>query len=127
MEMNILILDKDKDYASFLKGLAIEWKHRAKTVYSGDDAISALLEEKYDLLLLDVNLPDGGGGDIISKIKTLSPNTGIITMTNANSRNLEYKIRQLGIIYYMIKPFDPTALKTIIDHMALRKRNQASE
>jgi hypothetical protein len=42
-------------------------------------------------------------------------------MTGYNCRGLERKIRRLGILYYMIKPFEEAYLKSILDFISLKK------
>ena len=49
-------------------------------------AWEALAEERFDLLILDVNLPDGSGLDLLSKIKHLNTKVNVIIISN-DSRN----------------------------------------
>ena len=61
------------------------------------------------------------GYELIPQCKELCPDIGIVTMTNHKSRELEWKTRQQGIVYYMIKPFSIKAMKEILDHISKKR------
>jgi DNA-binding NtrC family response regulator len=70
----------------------------------------------FDLILLDTSLPDTTIYSLIPKLKELYPGIRVVTMTDHNTTEMERKIRKLGIIYYLIKPFEKDELKNILDH-----------
>jgi response regulator of citrate/malate metabolism len=78
----------------------------------------------FDLVLLDLSLPDTRPQTLILKLKEFQPEIGIVTMTASNSKELENEIRTLGIIYYMSKPVDEEALKEILDHSSRKKQKK---
>jgi DNA-binding response OmpR family regulator len=77
---------------------------------------------KYDIALVDINLPGGSGLDIIRKIKTFYPETGIIVISARNS--LENKIEglDLGADDYLTKPFAMVELIARLKSL-IRRRN----
>ena len=115
--MDILIIEHDMSSAQWLKenievrGLGIEILGNAQ------EALNRLREKSFDLILVNIFLPDSPGPMLISEMKTISPEAGIIAMTDRNSRELEMQIRKLGILYYMIKPVDEKYLTHLIDHL----------
>ena len=69
-----------------------------------------LLEDHYDLALLDINLPDGSGLDLCTEIKKQSPQTYIIFLT-ANDRESDMlKGYEVGGADYFTKPFSVAVL-----------------
>jgi DNA-binding NtrC family response regulator len=58
--------------------------------------------------------------------RNISPHVPVITMTGHNSWELEAATRKNGVMYYMQKPIDMRALKTIFDHLARKKYSMAS-
>ena len=48
-------------------------------------------------------------------------------MTCCNTRDLEMKVRQQGIFYYMAKSFEAMALKEILEHMSKKKRKEVAQ
>ncbi|MCP3891365.1 MAG: response regulator, partial [Desulfobulbaceae bacterium] len=80
-------------------------------------ALHALKNNSFDMILLDIMLPDYKGYDLIPKFKNIHPEIHIITMTGHNSRELELKVRSQGILYYMVKPIETKNFKLILDHI----------
>ena len=119
--MNILIVEDDPASAKFLKKQTESLAHTATIAATGKVAIQKVKEEPFDLVLLDIFLPDYHGADLIPQFKIMQPTMGIIAMTGHNSRDLELKIRESGIFYYLIKPFTNEVFKTILNHIATSK------
>jgi response regulator RpfG family c-di-GMP phosphodiesterase len=72
---------------------------------SGEHALAAVERCAPDLILLDVFLPDTTAVELIPQIKSILPNTRCIPLTGQSSRELERRLRELGITYYMANPF----------------------
>ena len=115
--MNILLVDDDYDFANTIKALILRWHHNVELAGTGIDALAALEKKHFDLILIDIFLPDVKGYDMISKIKVIQPDIRIITMTGYNTRELEQSVRQQGVLYYMIKPFQTGDLRAILEHI----------
>ena len=116
--MNILIVEDDIDVSSVLTESIHHWGYSAENAYTCRDALDKVKRKRFDLILLDIFLPDGKGHRLIPQFKELWPDVGIITMTGYNTRELEMHVREQGIIYYMVKPFEITSLKELLDHIS---------
>ena len=69
-------------------------------------AASALCEEQdYELVILDINLPDGNGFDLCEKIKERRPDTAVIFLTANDMESDMLKGFELGADDYVTKPF----------------------
>ena len=119
--MNILIVDSDLSMADKIARHLKTWGHQSERLSFGKNALARVRDKLFDLVLLEVLLPDMLASDLIPQIKQIRPDVRIITMTNYNSRELELKIRRQGILYYMIKPFEESYLKSILDYVSSRK------
>ncbi len=119
--MNILIVEDDPSSANLLKKNSEIWGYQVEVAASGSSALQKVKQMTFDLVLLDIFLPDYHGVDLISQFKSIQHDMGIIAMTGHNSRELELKIREQGIFYYLIKPFDMNSLKTILVHITNKK------
>jgi len=79
--------------------------------YAVDSAVTAVLakrlfeKQKYDLAVLDINLPDGNGSDLCRNIKERSENTAIIFLTANDMESDMIKGFELGADDYVTKPF----------------------
>lgn len=120
--MKILIVEDDLSFSPISEELDI-WGYSAEWVTSGDEALERMKVKLFDVIMLDIYLPDCLGYQLIQHFKRIKPNVHIITMTGHNSRELEKEVRKQGITYYMIKPFEFEHLKTLLDHIQLRERS----
>ena len=115
--MQILIVEDDPQVTHYITLRLNKWGHTSESTSTGTEALQAITKTNYDLILLDIMLPDFKGYDLIPKFKKINPEVNIITMTGHNSRELERKVRKQGIIYYMVKPIETKNLKIILDHL----------
>jgi DNA-binding response OmpR family regulator len=118
--MNILIVEDDPQGALYISKRLSKWGHTFKTADSGEKALKIFSENMFNLILLDIMLPDYKGYDLIPKFKSTDPEINIITMTGYNSREVEQKVRKQGILYYMVKPMETKNLKLLLDHIKIR-------
>lgn len=116
--MKILIIEDSKQVAKFLKLKIEKWDHQAKVAATGRDALKIVKNEMFDLILLDIFLPDTIAYDLIPQLKHEWSGMDIITMTGHSSKDVEEKVRSQGILYYMVKPVDLVELEGIIHHLS---------
>lgn len=115
--MKILIVEDQAPVARMLTAALTRWGHETRTAETGETAMELLAKEMFDLILLDIYLPDAMGYDLIPRMKSGWSGMEIITMTGQSTRELEKKIRSQGILYYMVKPVSMAELRTLIDHL----------
>ena len=125
--MNVLVADKDVALLSHIVSLIRNWGYDAEGSETGRETLEKVKESLFDLVLLDMTMPDMTAQELIAKVKELRPDIGIVTMTGTNADGLENEIRTLGIVYYMLKPVGEKVLKQIIDHIARRKQEKNGE
>jgi DNA-binding NtrC family response regulator len=124
--MNILIVEGDFCCAQSIGEIIERWGHKVERSGSGYEALRRIKESPFDLVLLDIFLPDVEGYELISQFKKLCPDIGIVTMTGYNSRELELQVRQQGILYYMIKPFETQHLRSLLAHISQKRLQQVT-
>lgn len=122
--MDILIVEDNFVFNHILADSIHAWGYCNEGVESGEEALRKLQQKHFDLLLLDVFLPDCKGYELIPKRRELCPRSGIIAMTGFNTRELELKIRMQGVLFYLIKPFKQSVLKEILDHISIKTAAQ---
>ena len=118
--MKILIVDDEVPFLNLLKRYLELWGYECATAVSGQTAMESLRDGTFDLVLLDIFLPDVKGYDLIPIIRRHLSNIDVITMTGYNTRELESIVRQQDILFYMIKPFEASQLKEILEHLSKR-------
>ena len=65
----ILIIDDDEALSGIMKDMLEDYDYDVELSYSVDDAFTVLTDRKYDLILLDINLPDGDGFEICRELR----------------------------------------------------------
>ncbi len=69
------------------------------------DAVRVLTREPVDVVLLDLNLPDGHGLDIVRALRSAGRPVDILTITAAREQHLVRSAVSLGVVGYLLKPF----------------------
>lgn len=108
-EIRILLIDDDKEYAQSLsrllgmEGFSVECEHTAESGYR------AAMSGQYDMLLLDVMLPDGDGRSLLRRIR-LSNRVPVIMLTARGDEADRIGGLEGGADDYLPKPFNPREL-----------------
>lgn len=76
---------------------------------------------RYDLLVVDINLPGGSGLDLIREVKKQDASTGIIVISARNSLDNKIEGLELGADDYLTKPFDVSELAARVKALIRRK------
>lgn len=109
----ILIIEDDSDLREGL-AFALELEgYETAQVRTLRDARALLEETPWDLLLLDCNLPDGSGFDLVAELRGVCA-TPMFMLTARNTEMDEVKALELGVADYMSKPFSLAVLKARI-------------
>lgn len=116
--MNILLIQNDTREAKKIMVMVAQWGYEIILASSLGEISMLLRENRLELILLDLSYPPSQLVKIISDIKHIQPEIKLITMTATNSPQLEKMIRELGIVYYLIKPVLPNELQTILIHIS---------
>jgi DNA-binding response OmpR family regulator len=122
--MKVLVIEKDDSLAGLLKALLASWGHEARLCSKGKEAVQIFRARHYDLVLMEVLLPDMNGDELISRLKEFSPGARIVAMTGNNSREMEARIRERGILYYMVKPFETENFRSLLEHLTNRNTSK---
>jgi two-component system, OmpR family, KDP operon response regulator KdpE len=103
--VKILIVDDEPAIRRALGVALTAGGHVVESAQSGEDAIEAIHQQPFDLVLLDINMAGMGGLEACRRIRPLAPNTGIVMITVCDS--LEEKVTALdsGADDYITKPF----------------------
>jgi len=118
--MDVLVVEDEIFTAKVIKEFIVREEHHVETAGTGKDAMDKIKQNRFDLIFIDVFLPDCRGYELISKFQGLRPGMNIVAMTGYNTRELELEVRKKGVIYYLIKPFQLNEVKEILDHTLKR-------
>jgi DNA-binding NtrC family response regulator len=109
-KMKVLVVDNEVEFASTLAERLRLRKIKAESVYSGEEALTALFGFTPDVMILDLQMPDMSGLDVLSKVKAINPTIEVILLTGHGSFEAGITGMELGAFDYIIKPVDLTLL-----------------
>lgn len=119
---SILVVDDDKNLANTFKLILQSVGFHVDTAATGLQALYKANKTKFDLIILDVNLPDMLGDEVAEKLKENDNNLNIIMITGYSSFKEGIDSKDLGIDEILMKPIPPDELLTITKK-ALKKDN----
>jgi len=115
--MKILLLEDDLLLSEVIVEHLEYYTYDVTPIYNGVDAETLLFEEKFDLLLLDVNVPLLNGFELLKSLRASGNNTPTIFITSMNSSKDVLEGFELGANDYLKKPFEMIELKARIDNI----------
>lgn len=106
MKSKILLLEDDYNLSETVAEYFEEEGFEVVCVYDGDEAIAKVYEQNFDLLLLDVNVPNKSGFDVLKETRSLGKTTPAIFITSLNSMDSLEEGFLSGCDDYIRKPFE---------------------
>lgn len=86
------------------------------------EAEDKLLSYNYDVVILDINLPDGNGLDLLKYVKEKNPETGVLIVSAKDSLDDKLKGLDLGADDYITKPFHLAELNSRVNSLLRRRK-----
>jgi len=116
-EKSILIIEDEPDIIMLVKRSLKPYHFRILEANSGTNALSILENEKPDLILLDIMMPDMDGFEVCRRIKKDFglKSIPVIFLTVRNNQDDMERGRRAGAVGYFTKPFDPFQLSEEIN------------
>lgn len=122
--MKILVVEDQADLAVNIKTYLAKEGYVVEHAPLYEAAIKKLTGFDYDVVLLDIMLPDGSGLDVLQYLKSQSPDTGVLILSAKNAVDDRIKGLELGADDYLPKPFHLSELNARIK--AIFRRRQQS-
>ena len=111
MENRILIADDEEDIRWILETSLKKSGFEVECAENGEDAVRKACEETYSLILLDINMPDMNGFEVLTQLRNREIDSPIIFITAQNTVSNAIDSMQLGAYDYLTKPFDLEEVK----------------
>ena len=103
--MHVLVVEDEKKTHEYLKKGLTENGFVVDVAANGVDGLHLALTGDYDLIILDVMLPDRDGWSIVAELRRNSKNTPVLFLTARDSVQDRVKGLELGADDYLVKPF----------------------
>jgi two-component system, OmpR family, copper resistance phosphate regulon response regulator CusR len=105
-EIKILLVEDEKKIADSLKKGLTEQSYRVAVAYDGIEGRKLFESERFDLIILDINLPGMSGMILCKKIRNRNPSVPIVMLTALSATDDKIEGFDAGADDYIVKPFD---------------------
>ena len=115
--MRALILEDEKNIREILSIILEEFDFEIDEAETLLEALEKLKENAYELLLVDLRLPDGSGMEVVRQVKRERPETEVVIITAFASTETVKEAFELGVYDYIEKPFKIEDLRLILRNL----------
>ena len=121
--LNILVVEDNKINQMVTKKIIEKNNHNCVMVSSGYEAIDAVSKQNFDVILMDINMPEINGYETTIKIRENGIKTPIIALTAFDKNEVTDQATASGINDVLIKPFETEKLFEIINQLLQKIKN----
>jgi len=120
----LVVDDNDDNRYTLTLYLELEGYTNIETAQDGEEAIARLKAERFDLVLLDLQMPKVDGYQVLAWLKGEAPlrDLPVIMISALNEMNSVVRCIELGAVDYLLKPFNPVLLKARLGATLEKKR-----
>ncbi len=116
----ILLIEDDISFCKLLEKFLIKKEYEVNIAFSAAEAKLTIQQKSFDLILMDIRLPDSDGIKLMTEFKLAFPEIPVILMTGYSDVNTAVKAMKNGADDYISKPFNPDEVLLVITN-ALQK------
>jgi len=111
----VLIVDDDQSHRIMLRAVLKEEDYRVTEAADGIEAVKAVENEAFDIILLDIRMTKMDGIEALTEIRKISPLVPVLVMTAYASVKTAVEALKAGAFDYVTKPLDIEELKILIE------------
>jgi len=105
-DINVMIVDDEREILKMIESALNKSDFKTvKTYYNPLDAIRAYNGSNYDVVLLDIMMPEMDGIEVLNKLKEKNKSVKVIMMTAYSTLDRVLKSHKIGADHYLLKPF----------------------
>lgn len=127
--ISLLIVDDEVDILNVLKFVLEKEGYKVDTAIKGEEALSKIKQETYDIVLTDLRMPGMDGIELLERAKEIAPETDVVIMTAYASIDSAVTAIKKGASDYIVKPFInedvKMRIKRILEHRTLQREVEA--
>ncbi|MFW6217624.1 MAG: response regulator [Verrucomicrobiota bacterium] len=126
----ILVVEDDPSNAHVLRKIIERRGALVETAQSGQEAVAACIRTKFDIIMMDLRMPDLDGFDATREIVTgrnLNYDTPIIAVTADTTEGIERRCTKLGMRHYISKPIRASVISDVIGEFTQARLHRPDE
>jgi DNA-binding NtrC family response regulator len=114
MGARILIVDDEEIVIKSCLRILGGGDYYVEVAHDGREALCKIEENPYDVIILDVVMPNMGGLEVLRRVKETHPDMDVIMVTGLSQVDTVMQARKLGARDFISKPFEPNELKLVV-------------
>jgi DNA-binding NtrC family response regulator len=122
MSARILIVDDEEIVIRSCLRILDGDEFQVEAVQDGREALRKIEENPYDVVVLDIMMPNIDGLEVLRRVKETHPNVDVIMVTGLSQIDTAVQAMKLGAFDYLSKPFEPDELKLVVQRALERRR-----
>ncbi|NVM57216.1 MAG: sigma-54-dependent Fis family transcriptional regulator [Desulfobacterales bacterium] len=125
---NVLIIEDDKTICNMMSNMVRRLGHDVVCAFTSKEGVKEAHSGIYDIVFLDIRLPDGSGLDILPSIRKTDPSPEVIVITGAGGPDAAELAMENGAWDYIEKPFSKIEIMVPLTRaLQYRKEKKAQE
>lgn len=112
----ILVVDDEEPHRVVLSGELINEGYQVTTAGGGEEAISLIKQQPFDLVLLDIKMPIVDGFEVLKFIKKEHASIKVVMLTGFADLKNAIESKKLGADDFVSKPYELPDLLSVIEH-----------
>jgi DNA-binding response OmpR family regulator len=109
----VLVVDDEPVVVNSIRKTLTRNSYNVESAFSGQEALARISHETFDLVMLDMRLPDANGLELLADIRKCKPSLRVVIITGYASSETAVEAIRRGAHDYMAKPFTPDELCTL--------------
>lgn len=124
--VKVLVIDDTKNIRILLTQCLKFEGYDVSTASNGTEALRILAEKSFDLIFLDVRMPEISGTEVLRKLRQIGIKTPVVMITAFGTVKNAVECTQLGAVAYLQKPFTENKIKQVLEEVLHFKPERSS-
>ena len=127
MTARILIVDDEDIVVRSCLRILADTDYAVDVARGGAEALKKIDETAYDVLLVDIMMPQINGLEVLQHVKQKRPGSEVIIFTGLSQSETALRAQELGAFAYLPKPFEPEDIRELIAQALARRRARGGQ
>ncbi|HOW89704.1 MAG TPA: response regulator, partial [Elusimicrobiales bacterium] len=119
---NILAVDDDASISELISSALSAEKYSVSVAYTGEEGVARFREGRFDLVIMDIQMPGMDGITALGEIKKISPDVEVVIATGHGTMGTAIQSLRKGAFDYLHKPFQISELLTVVERALEKKK-----